>query len=88
MKLQNPLVAAAVMGMFAGAAGCDKNAAPGAQPAAKAGGDTAQAASPMGAKHACKGQNECKGQGGCKVEGKNACMGHNQCKGQGGCKGV
>ena len=80
-----------VMVMFAGAAGCDKEA-PAAGKAAAAGtgnaADAKTAAATQGAKHECKGKNECKGQGGCKVEGKHDCKAHNACKGQGGCKGT
>jgi hypothetical protein len=84
MKLTESLLAAAVTGIVMGAAGCNKDAPPPANPTGPASAATTPPAD--GAKHACKGQNNCKGQGGCKVEGKNSCQGQNACKGQGGCK--
>ena len=83
MRIQNALLAAATAGILAGSAstmlvGCGG-------PAAGAPGATVPATPGVGAKHACKGQNDCKAQGGCKTE-KHACKGQNDCKGQGGCK--
>lgn len=84
MYLAHTLMAAAVSGILAGAAGCGGTAP---QPAEPSAGDMSGMSAPAAAsaKHACKGQNECKGQGGCKTD-KNGCKGQNACKGQGGCK--
>jgi hypothetical protein len=77
------LVAAAISGMFSGAAA--NSDAPQIQAQLDLG--SAQQLDDSGkGKHACKGQNGCKGQGGCKTD-KHACKGQNACKGQGGCKG-
>jgi hypothetical protein len=96
MNWKTTLMAAAVTGLLAGAAACDKNEAkvestPKAQTTtANAAPQSAPSATPAAAaeKHSCKGQNACKGQGGCKESDKHACKGQNDCKGQGGCKGA
>lgn len=85
MKWKNQMLVAAVTGVLAGAAGCDKKEDPAPISASSAASPTASAI--MGAapgKHSCKGQNSCKGQGGCKTDS-HACKGQNACKGQGGC---
>jgi hypothetical protein len=89
MEWTNTLLAAAVTGLLAGAAGCNKDSAKSdTQPQAStmANGGAPMASAP--AKHACKAQNACKGQGGCGQSDKHACKGQNDCKGQGGCKGA
>lgn len=79
-KTTSTILAAAVSGLFLGAAtGCKSDEAM-----------TSQASSMPSQieKHACKGLNQCKGQGGCAVEGKHGCAGHNECAGHGGCATV
>ncbi len=78
--LNRLVLAAAVTGLFAGAATLPTISAADADGHAVTGKADA-------AKHACKGMNECKGQGGCKTD-KNECKGHNSCKGTGGCATV
>jgi len=91
MKLSHAFIAAAVTGIFAGAA------VPNNAYAADNGKTVTE--NDNGEKHACKGLNSCKGKGGCgETKGKNECKGkgecatakheckaHNDCKGQGGC---
>jgi hypothetical protein len=96
MKLNKSITAAAIAGLFAGAA-----ATAGAAAHTNAGetGVSANSGSTItlagfgktsvnfmadGAKHDCKGKNDCKGKGGCK-SGDNGCKGKNSCKGKGGC---
>jgi hypothetical protein len=79
MNIHPSLLAAAIGGLLAGAAGCAS------KPAATNSESAQTAATSGGENHACKGQNACKGQGNCKTEG-HGCKGQNECKGQGGCK--
>ncbi|HEV3192759.1 MAG TPA: hypothetical protein VGY54_19765 [Polyangiaceae bacterium] len=84
MDRTTAMVSAAVAGVIAAVAGCDKSGSANG-PAGSSGSLTPAATqgAPPG-KHACRGQNDCKGQGGCKTD-KHACKGQNDCKGQGGC---
>ena len=93
------IIAAAVTGLFAGAAArASASTAPAASSApqsvvapthaqgvdAKLGQKATQFADDTKGKHDCKGKNACKGEGGCKT-GDNGCKGKNSCKGKGGC---
>jgi hypothetical protein len=78
MNLRHALATAAVGGLIAGLAGCDK-------PAEPASGDAS--ATPSSDPNCCVGKNDCKGKGGCgSKEHGHSCAGKNDCKGQGGCK--
>lgn len=66
--LRGAVIASAVAGLFAGAAGCKQEAK-----TQKEGG---------GAAVKCTGINECKGKGECN-SASNSCSGQNACKGQG-----
>jgi hypothetical protein len=98
-KVQSIIMAGALAGLMAGAAGCGgsepaeapkaeapKAEAPKAEAPAPAAADEGEQAAASMAAHACKGHNECKGQGGCGVANQNDCKGKNPCKGKGGCK--
>jgi hypothetical protein len=93
------IVAAAVTGLFAGAAGraaAASSATPvpaphsvtarGQAPSldSRLGQRASQLADDAKGKHDCKGKNDCKGEGGCKSSD-NGCQGKNSCKGKGGC---
>jgi hypothetical protein len=94
----NLIVAAAVTGLFAGAAAQAGAAAVAPAPVsqsvttpvnaatvnAKLGQKATQFAEDAKGKHDCKGKNDCKGEGGCKSSD-NGCHGKNSCKGKGGC---
>jgi hypothetical protein len=79
LDLSKKVVAAAVMGLFAGVTATTvAKASPGDKNAQY------KEDAPKADSHICKGQNACKGKGGCKT-GDAGCGGKNSCKGKGGC---
>ena len=85
-KTRSTILAAAVSGLFLGAATTSCTKASDTSKSEAKGGVSA-AALAIADKHACKALNSCKNKGGCKTD-KNDCAGKNDCTGKGGCATV